>query len=118
MTLLCRLAVGIMQLIIFSLIHVKAWICYELKERVSHRVVLKGVMPYFVIWDSRAMAPFIKAGTMIIAVGTWISRGSWILKFSVRMELWKCEMAVKNTMDVLVGMPQSNRRKLARWAGA
>ena len=59
---------------------------------------------------------YTEAGTIVIAAGTWLSRGLRILKFSGRMDSSHPEMAVENAEDVPVGMPQSKRIKLAGWS--
>ena len=101
MTLTGRLALDKMQLINCWFIHGKAWIGNKFEENFCCRVVFMGFMPYRIIRDARAepTTPFTKAGTMVIAAGAWLSRGPWILKFSVQIDLSWCEMVAENSGD-------------------
>ena len=61
-------------------------------------------------------SPFTKEGAMVITPGVWLSRGSWISKFSIRMASSRRVIAVKNAANVRGSMSQSSSRKLVGWA--
>ena len=60
-------------------------------------------------------APFVKMGTCAMAAGAANLRGSTISKLSVLICSSLFRMALRKRLEVLEGIPQSNKLKFEAW---